>query len=467
MAIALFFAVGCAKSPDAGDAVAPARVAYHRVDPILTANASEDGPLRVGAAREDISPREPAIMGGYGIYILSTALCRWSEGVHDTLWATAMYVEKGETGFVVIALDLVGLVAIDIDDIRRGVALQIGLPFEHVIVTSSHTHHSPDTAGLWGTILPPVSGRDESYMHMMKVGAIQAAVEAYDARVPATLSYAIGDQPDLHWNTYDALIDDATIDDTLTVVRADDANGAPIVTLVNWGCHPTTEGPQNRKASSDWVGAMRRELDKANVGLPIFVNGSIGASIQPSIAWRDARLGGEGQGFRWADALGGELAGQVVELSKSMKPAPVERIDIAQATLTVPMMNGTYRLARNLGLIGMPVPAIGEPYDTSVTAVVAGPLRFGTMPGEAAAHLGDAVRGSLGGKAQVLVGLGQDWLGYIIDPVQYENDLYAYERMLCFSPSLGVEMLGAYEEMGIARTFAWREDDGLKNEVED
>ncbi|MCL4234592.1 MAG: hypothetical protein KJ042_08745 [Deltaproteobacteria bacterium] len=417
---------------------------------------ADPGPLWLGIAREDISPDRPVIMGGYGMYMFSRALCRWSRGTHDPLYATALYLAKGDTELVIVHADLVGLGQPDIFDIRTRVSRRLSIPVEHVIVAASHTHQGPDTTGLWGTIIPNSSGRDAEYMREMRGRASDAAVEAYLARRSARLAYATGQITDMHHNTYDAQIKAPYIDHTVTALYARDAaTDQPIATLANWGCHPTTEGPPNRLISSDYVGAYYRAIARDGGGMPMFINASIGAAIQPEENWFKAHHPGkDSQGFAWATAMGEEFARRVLAMRVGARELPVERIGVAERKFHVPMMNETYELARKMDMMPDVLPGLGEEYHTLVTAVDLGALQLGTMPGEMSPQLGGQVRMALGGEAQMLLGLAQDWVGYIIDRDQYDNPMYAYEKMLCLSPWLGEATVSAHYALRIEREAA-------------
>lgn len=410
-----------------------------------------DDALKVGVARTDISPEQPAILGGYGACFWSKKRCRWSEGIHDPLYSTALYFEINDDSLMLMSLDLLGLIAGDINDIRLAIAGSIPVPEHRIIVSTTHTHHSPDTVGLWGTIFPPSSGRDEAYLDLVKKRAVESAVKAYKAKTPAKLQYAVGQIEELHFNTYEEKIKGVSIDHTLTVLTADKLDGTPIAVLANWGCHTTAEKGGNRLVSSDWAGAYYQWMAGRYQGVPMFINGSIGAAIQPSVPWRDANLHAEAQGFIWAEALGRNFAEVTLDLmNNKMVDLPLTEIEIASREITVPMENKIFRLAKKLKVLSMDIPEVGEPITTQVTAVKLGPLRIGTVPGEISPHLGDQVRQALGGKAQLLVGLGQDWLGYIIDEKQYDDKTFAYEKMLCVSPKLADGVIEAHRYL--ART---------------
>jgi len=411
-----------------------------------------DDQLYVGAGRSNISPTRSLIMGGYGIYVGSLKKCRWSKGVHDPLYATAIIFKKGSDALVMIELDLVGFVSSDVKDVRRAIAKRLTIDFDHIIVASTHTHHSPDTYGLWGTLIPPNSGRDEGYMKYVKSKALEAAIIANESLRPAKLFYAVGEERELHYNIYESKIADAPIDHTLTFIKATDPSGKTIATITNWSCHGTTEDEKNLLISADWVGYFYQAMESESEGVHMYINGSIGASIQPSVPWRDKHLGNEGQGFVWAKALGTLIAEKACALGSHAAEMPVDRIEAHSKPVTVNMTNLAFQIARTLNVIHMELPSLWNPYTTSVTAAKMGRILIGSMPGEMSPQMGMLIRQTLDGKAQILVGLGQDSLGYMIDENQYGNSIYAYEKLLCTNPLLAKRVVDVHRSMGLNKT---------------
>lgn len=413
---------------------------------------SADEVVWVGAAREEATPDRDLIMGGYGVAFFSRACARWSKGVHDPLYATALYLAKGDVEVVVIHVDAVGLIWTDQWAIRREVARRVGIPISRVITAASHTHHGPDTIGLWGPVIPSASGRDEHYINALVRVAADAGVEAYLARKPAVLAYAKGEVAELHRNTYDDQIPDPYIDHTLTVLVAREAaDGAPILTLANWGCHPTSQGAQNRLISADWVGGYYAHLAERGLGLPMFVNASIGASIQPDGAWfRRDYPNLDPESFTYTDTMGARFAGAVADLAAAAEPLTFDRIGVDERLVRTTMDNALYQLATKQGLMPPGLPELDGEYRSRVTSVTLGPLRIGTMPGEMSPQLGMKIREALGGDAQMLFGLSQDYVGYILDRDQYDDPMYQYEHMLCIGPAFGEAVVSAHYEMRVS-----------------
>ncbi len=157
--------------------------------------------LRAGFARVDVTPAVPVKLAGYGSALFSESACRWSTGVHDPLFAQAMAVEDRQgSAVILIVLDNVGTITNEIVEIQDGIARELGIEAKHVLVSSTHTHHGPDTIGLWGVILPPESGRQEDVIDGIVRGAIRAGVDAWNGKVPARLEYGTGEESRVHFN---------------------------------------------------------------------------------------------------------------------------------------------------------------------------------------------------------------------------------------------------------------------------
>jgi len=441
VAFSVTLSVSCAYRQDLLDQTPPYQAAA--AGPVDGAPAHADT-LEVGAARTVITPTDSLPLGGYGVYFWSMDNTRLSQDAHDPLYATAVFLLTGDDALVLIQTDLVGLVRADMEVIRDEVAAKLGIDRDRVIVTSTHTHHSPDTVGLWGTVIPARTGRSEKYMNRVKHRAIKAAVQAFRARRPASLHMAVGEEHELHWNERIQTDPDASLDSILTAVKAVDENGKVVATITNWACHPTAVGADNLHPSADWVGYFYQSMSQAMPGVHMYLNGSIGAAIQPSEPWRNEHMHTDKQSFAWAEQIGTRLAEKTVGLLSQTQPVAFEHIEVRSNAATVYMENKLFRFAKVMGVLGMDLPESNEAYHSPVTAVKLGDLRIGTMPGEVAPHLGMQIRESLGGQSQLLIGLSQDYLGYIIDEQQFDDSRYAYERMLCASPELGREMVAAH-----------------------
>ena len=77
----------------------------------------------------------------------------------------------------------------------------------------------------------------------------------------------------------------------------------------------------------------------------------------------------------------------------------------------------------------------GDPHvDTEVWRVDLGPVTWISIPGEILPRPALALKAKMPGKYKMIVALGNDELGYILDPEDYPRDLYKYERSMSVGP---------------------------------
>jgi len=413
------------------------------------ADPADAATLKAGFAQADVTPLVPVMLAGYGAAFFSEDACRWSTGVHDPLYAQAMALEDAAgSAAILIVLDNVGTITNEIVEIQDGVSQAVGLAPDRVVVCSTHTHHGPDTIGLWGVIVPPISGRQEDVIDRMVQGAVRAGVDAWQARVPARLEYAAGEEPRMHFNKVFG-DPERLMDSTLTVLAATDAQGRLLGSVMNWAAHPTLMPESNRLVSADYPGAYYRHMQERLGGVHLFVNGAIGASIQA--------LAPEDGVWKWilgnatwddVDAMGARLADDAVSLLAAATPVDEPVIGtFAAREVKARVDNLLFALAAQVGLIPREVPPLGEEGTTYMTTFAVGPVTFGSVPGEYVPDYSFAIRELMGGDAQMILGLGMDWIGYAITPAQYENPVYLYERSLCPSDQAGEELLAVYHEV--------------------
>ena len=403
--------------------------------------------FQVGFSKIDISPWEDLSLklAGYGSFFLFEGLCRWSTGIHDPLYAHAVAFEdeKGQA-VVMIVLDTVGVITNEVVRIQAGVATAVGIEEKSVVVASTHTHHGPDTIGLWGLIIPPKTGRDDNYLNMMVQGAIESGVTAWNNRVPAQISIAVGEHTKYHFNKNKADPNRA-LDSTMTLLAAYDQKGDLIGTIMNWAAHPTVMDYKNTEISSDYPGAYYRIMEKELGGIHMFVNGAIGA-VQPY----DPNTDGLFENPTWddVDLVGGALAKDAMNLITSGQKLDDTEIWLLKARpLQALVENFLFYLAALFDIIPREIPPVGQYGETYITTFAIGPVGFGTIPGEYIPDYSFAMREIMGGDAQFIIGLGMDWIGYAITPDQYVRLAYIYERFLCPSRWAGEELISIYEQI--------------------
>ena len=93
--------------------------------------------MRAGYGKSELTPPMGVELAGYGYY-----LGRCAQSVRDPLFARALLLEDGEMRALVICCDLLGVSR----EVCEGVFAHekvLGIPEEHVIIVSIHTHTGP------------------------------------------------------------------------------------------------------------------------------------------------------------------------------------------------------------------------------------------------------------------------------------------------------------------------------------
>lgn len=135
--------------------------------------------LQIGYAQEVITPalERPVYLAGFG-------RDRRAESIHDDLYVRALALMHAETRLVAAALDLIGLDRQHCREIERRVEQEA--PGTRALISCTHTHHGPDTIGLWGPDMS-TSGVDPVYMSGLEEKAVAAALAALSRTRPAAL----------------------------------------------------------------------------------------------------------------------------------------------------------------------------------------------------------------------------------------------------------------------------------------
>lgn len=393
------------------------------MSPLASAHAAE---LRVGAAQIDISTRNKIPMGGYGTFFLKTPRLNGA-GVHDPLYASAIAFEseQGERTAVVV-LDAVGLSATQIARIensaREAVDSQLNL-----IVSATHTHHSPDTLGLWGAL--PKSGRNDRYAEQIETATVQAVRNAFAQLQPARLTQRKG----RHLNSTSAFTHPAEVQDSFVSLGFYSTEDDHLIgTLTQWAAHPTVLGMENNALSSDFIGGFRKSMENSLGAAPhVYVNGIIGNvyPITPPVGDPDVIddlfPAGDSDpdvkdGYKNASTVGFRLARTILKTSEVELESSANTVSVCHVPVKFAVENKLFRLASNLRVVETKIR--DNTISSRVSAVTVGPLVFASVPGEAFPKVISRLESSVfAGRQPVWMGLGQDWLGYFVDEEDYDK----------------------------------------------
>jgi len=233
-----------------------------------------------------------------GVWIAGYGSPRGASGVLNPQWARAIALRTNGTTLVLVSIDVVGYFKDDID-LARGYARELGVDFDHLLVSATHVHEAPDTIGIWGPAVNS-SGRSAEYNERVNRAIASAAKVAVDALEPAHIQYAMARARDMDPAGINRFVGDDRdpniIDDEVRILRFTEAadDTATIATLVNFAAHPEYTGSENQLLSSDFVHWLRDGVENgvpaptpAETALPglggtcVFFQGALGSQIGP------------------------------------------------------------------------------------------------------------------------------------------------------------------------------------------
>lgn len=271
-------------------------------------SAEDQAVFQAGAATADVTPQESVPMWGYGSRKDSL-----STGTLDPLKAQVIVLQAGQDKLAIVGLDLGRSPGEkSMERIRQRIKQQAGI--EYSLMAGSHTHHGPvleftDQAGQG----PGKFDAALRYYTQMEDAIVNAIVQADKDLVPATLATGSLDLDGFNRNRHSKK-QPPPLDRSLAVLRLQDAGtGKSIATLVNFAAHPTSLPDKLNEFSSDFVGAMRAEVEASLGGVAVFMQGAAGDL--------STNRGPHGDHNQYGRALGKE----VVKLAQTLKCEPVER----------------------------------------------------------------------------------------------------------------------------------------------
>lgn len=386
--------------------------------------------LRVGTASATIDPPDGSYLAGYD-------LNRKSTGIHDHLHAKAVVFDDAKTPVALVVLDAISLQYPTVQEIRKAAERKvkgITLPSERIIAQATHSHCTPDTIGIYGPD-ETHTGLNDAYMKQLVETASDVVARAAEKLAPATLRYA--ETVCAGWAVNDSEAQE--LDNSVTILECVDAQDKVLATLTNFACHPTVLDGDTTQVSADWVGAYYAAMSAALPGEHLFLQGGIGAWIQPKTPERT---------FALAERYGKDLASKTLEALKQGKALEAGPIRFAHQTFTMPMANEGFRQMSLAGLT--PRDFRGAGVETEVAWFAVGAAQFATHPGETAPMFTRETKKLMTTGPKFVLGLGLDHLGYIC-PARFFADTKAipyadYQITMSPGKDAGQRMMDALKE---------------------
>lgn len=247
---------------------------------VAWAAGATEYPWRVGAAVREIAAEDAMVIGG-GI---GPGFTRGQEG---KLQASALMIH-GEAKLCLVAVDVLMMTRDHLDAAAREIAARCGVPFDHILINASHTHHAPSTVTIHGYT------RDEEFCRRAGRAIVEAAVAAEAAARASPQSRArfrLGQEATVGQNSRYLLPDgqiywvgprDAVVrptdpfDPDLPVMAFESEGGALRAAWFNHSTHCI--GTRTGRRSPGFYGLAAQELSDQHGAPFLFLSGAAGST---------------------------------------------------------------------------------------------------------------------------------------------------------------------------------------------
>jgi len=316
----------------------------------------------------------------------------------------------------IVSLDLLALNDTSVggwDEFKKGMSDMIAA--DRIILTCTHTHSAPESVALSGLYLTEAY---RTWLAGVQQGIREGIRQAMRALRPCTVELSTGElngyslqrripvaggviMSDSVQPISEALMERGPVDRRVRTVRLKGPEGEGIATLVHAICHPVHEMCMPH-ISSEFPGEMCLELERSAVnGIPFFLNGAAGDTNPPTVSLGPSYAKQHGQALA---RIAGMRAGEIRIDSSVVKFAHREiQLPVRKAAKVTNKLDA---LAR-------------------ISAIRIGALAVVFLPGEPFVETALAVERSSPFEHTIVVGFGENNIGYI--PTEAAFELGGYE----------------------------------------
>jgi hypothetical protein len=390
--------------------------------------------LQAGFAWCSITPslESPVYLAGFGQN-------RRAQSIHDDLSVRAVSLSDGATTLVLCALDLIGYFRSHVQQVIQRVHSRY--PDVQVLIASTHTHHGPDTMGLWGPNTS-TSGVDGVYMVELSDRITKTICEAIEGMQPAAgIKGTSVTVPGLVKNARNPEI----LDEELSVLQILPETGPPLVTLLDFPCHPEVLWEHNPYITADYPGYLRKAVEDSTHAPAIFFSGALGGMLTPDV---------KDHSFEEAEAMGARLAEAALNALYESPLQAEPTIRFERAEVPIRLNNLLFKIAiwRRL----MPDVRTRGQVLSEVSLIRLESMWLAAVPGELLPRLGLAIKKRLlasGAAHAAIIGLANDELGYLLPTEDFHYPLNPfspgkhYEETMSLSKEAGNKVVEAVEKL--------------------
>jgi hypothetical protein len=290
-------------------------------------------PIMAGFSEIGITPDKPVIMQGYGNRKDPF------KGIHDSIYAQAMYLTQGDEEVLLITSDLIGHSHHQVKMLKGMIQQETGIPGDKVFITAAHNHGGPVN----GTYRPVERMPDEvkKYVDILYEKLLKISIEAKKDMETVKIGYDKG-HCKVNINRRAIFSEgevwlgrnpDGACDHDLDIIKFTDIKGKLMAVHVNYPCHGTCTGQDNYQITGDWPG-ISAQMMKKKLGEDVVIMVTAGASADINPIY------GPNNNFRQVDAVAYGVASVALELVDKCVTTEFSELRSAFTTAAFPGKKG-------------------------------------------------------------------------------------------------------------------------------
>ncbi len=311
--------------------------------------------MKTGYSKICITPPTGTVMCGYYEK-------RYSKGVLDDLYATAVSFDDGFKKALILTIDVCLLTTDQSDRIRKSVSNKTGVDISAVFVNCSHTHTGP-TIEKDLDDEPTNSPYDKTFFELLDIVSVNAFLDMRESTFSVGFGVADGISFSRRFRMKDGCVqtnpgvDNPDIlyslgkpNDNVSFVKIERENSGTLV-IVNYGTHADVVGGEY--ISGDWPNFVIKQVENAfNNTKCVFLTGSQGdvnhINVRPTDVERERlnynTFDGVPRSYEHSKYMGEKVATAVIEGFYKTKPICSDKLSYGFRTIKVPSNRQNERL---------------------------------------------------------------------------------------------------------------------------
>jgi hypothetical protein len=341
---------------------------------------------------------------------------KFHKGVHDELYARAIVLRERDLTTAIVSADLINLPRPTVNHIKEMVETHTGIPEDNIILHATHQHSGPFSyrkkAGIrndayWTVTEQKMAGAVYSALQGMQ----ECQVGADSAELDMSLNRRIlqEDGSVLYLPSHPGLAPNQPVDKEVGVISFRKLDKRPLVTVINYSCHPLTVGFAPGLISADFPGAAVSEVENRLFGRAVYTGGACG----------NIHAKRHCEGFEAMDKLGRALGDKVLEIIPFIKVQKGKRLRVVREEVDLELI--PEKMDDNEDIEEF---RTGTTYRFDITIIALNEIAFVAIPCEYFVELQLEIKQQSPFKQTYLLTTSNGNAGYIPDRTAYDQGGY-------------------------------------------